>query len=281
MEPALQDLRTRLARLEAENERLRWSDSLLREREAQLVEQAKLTALATLTVGLAHDVSSPNAVIANGLALLRQGIAELADGRARTVIGLDRRQAVTELLAQAQRMQDACRHVTEVIDGLRDFTRDSERGGWAQVDPALIVERAVSLTQDLLRRSTDHGTVDCPAGLPHLVCRQAKLVRVLVNLIVNACQALPDRSHAIAIAATADDRRLVFSVRDQGRGIPADLLSRVTEPFFTTRQDQGGTGLGLSVCHGIIREHGGELDIASTPGSGTCVRVLLPLRTPS
>ncbi len=106
-----------------------------------------------------------------------------------------------------------------------------------------------------------------------------RLEQVVVNLLINACQALPDRQRRIAVRTCrlADEHALCLEVADEGVGIAAEDLSHVTDPFFTTRRERGGTGLGLSVSARIIKEHDGRIDITSAPGRGTTVRVILPM----
>jgi polar amino acid transport system substrate-binding protein len=101
---------------------------------------------------------------------------------------------------------------------------------------------------------------------------------VVINLIVNACQALPDQSRAISLSTWFDEklRHSVIEVRDEGEGIEPNMLPHITEPFFTTRRNEGGTGLGLSVSARIVREHGGRLEFISEPGRETTVRLALP-----
>jgi polar amino acid transport system substrate-binding protein len=102
---------------------------------------------------------------------------------------------------------------------------------------------------------------------------------VVVNLILNACQALPKAECGIFISTRFDDRRnmVVLEVRDEGIGIAPEDLSRLTDPFYTTRRQSGGTGLGLSVSARIVKEHFGELDFSSVPGEGTVVTLSLPV----
>ncbi len=101
---------------------------------------------------------------------------------------------------------------------------------------------------------------------------------MIINLLMNACQALPDRDREIVVATRfdADQRLCIVEVHDQGVGIPPENLRRIREPFFTTRREQGGTGLGLSVSNRIVKEHGGRLDFLSRPGEGTTALLCLP-----
>ena len=105
-----------------------------------------------------------------------------------------------------------------------------------------------------------------------------RIEQVVVNLLLNACEALPDPERAVRVATEHDrDAGVVrIAVRDEGVGIPPEHLARLTDPFFTTKRDQGGTGLGLSVSAAIVKEHGGTLEFRSPPGAGTTVVLSLP-----
>jgi polar amino acid transport system substrate-binding protein len=104
---------------------------------------------------------------------------------------------------------------------------------------------------------------------------------VVVNLILNACQALPDADRGISISTRFNrtTTSAILVVRDEGVGIAPENLSRLTDPFFTTKRESGGTGLGLSVSDGIIKEHGGHLYFESVPGTGTTVTMAIPVAT--
>ena len=100
----------------------------------------------------------------------------------------------------------------------------------------------------------------------------------MVNLMLNACQALPDPGRSIRVFTSRESDRdgVLFVVEDEGVGIPSEDLSRLTDPFFTTKRERGGTGLGLSVSAGIVKEHGGSLEFRSVPGAGTTAILSLP-----
>jgi polar amino acid transport system substrate-binding protein len=140
------------------------------------------------------------------------------------------------------------------------------------------VRAALRLTDGALRKATRRLEVALADGLPPVRGDGQRLEQVIVNLVLNACQALPgpERGVAVRTAWDAAARRVVLQVSDEGEGIPAEHLPRLTDPFFTTKRGSGGTGLGLSVSAGIVRDHGGTLAFASTPGAGTTVTVSLP-----
>jgi polar amino acid transport system substrate-binding protein len=106
---------------------------------------------------------------------------------------------------------------------------------------------------------------------------QQKIEQVLVNLLTNACHAIRERTQRIEVRTWHTDGCVVFSVKDEGEGIAPNDLKRITEPFFTTKRDSGGTGLGLSVSSNIVKNHGGTMEFASEPGSGTVATVRLPI----
>jgi polar amino acid transport system substrate-binding protein len=116
-------------------------------------------------------------------------------------------------------------------------------------------------------------------ALPRVRGNSQRVEQVIVNLLLNACQALEGKGKEIVIATSFDPERAVvlLSVHDEGRGIAAEDLPRLTDPFFTTKREEGGTGLGLSVSAGIVKEHGGSLCFGSLPGEGTTVTLALPV----
>ena len=130
----------------------------------------------------------------------------------------------------------------------------------------------------LIRKSTDRFTLSNTEGLTRIRGNFQKLEQVIINLVTNACQSLESRSKAIRLATRHDQEAgmVVIRVEDEGRGIPAGLLDKVADPFFTTKRDTGGTGLGLSVSYGIVREHRGRIEFTSEELRGTTVEIRIP-----
>jgi polar amino acid transport system substrate-binding protein len=141
-----------------------------------------------------------------------------------------------------------------------------------------VAQAAVRLVEPSIRTATTRFSASYGEHLPPFRGNTQRIEQVLVNLILNACQALPDRERAVELTTWSDPERatVVFRLRDEGCGIAPEHLARLTDPFFTTKRDSGGTGLGLSVSAGIAKEHGGTLTFDSTPGSGTIVTLMLP-----
>jgi polar amino acid transport system substrate-binding protein len=116
--------------------------------------------------------------------------------------------------------------------------------------------------------------------LPSLTGDEQHVEQIVVNLLTNAAEALPDRKHGVTVATSFDDGEhgVILEVRDEGVGISPENLARLCDPFFTTKQESGGTGLGLAITSSLVRLHAGRLTFASEPGKGTCARVIFPCR---
>ena len=256
----------------------------LREQAAQA---SRLASLGELAAGVAHEINNPNATILLNAAVLKEigeGLLRLLDElwrqRGELAIG---RMPYARLREEIPRLQaeilEAAGRIRRIVDDLREFAGAEPPEFRQAVDLNAVARTAVRLTGNVLKKATDRFEADYAEDLPAINGHVQRLEQVVVNLLMNACQSLPDRQHGIRLqtALLAEERTVCLIVADQGVGIAAENLSHVTDPFFTTRRDQGGTGLGLSVSARIVKEHGGQLAITSLPGGGTTVRVVLPL----
>jgi polar amino acid transport system substrate-binding protein len=142
-----------------------------------------------------------------------------------------------------------------------------------------VAQAAVRLVDRSLRSATNRFEAIYTEPLPQVRGNSQRIEQVLVNLLLNACQALSDQTRGIFLRTFFDPSSGMAGVtlRDEGCGIAPEHLDRLTDPFFTTKRGSGGTGLGLSVSSGIVKEHGGTLTFSSPPGQGTTVTLLLPL----
>jgi signal transduction histidine kinase len=171
------------------------------------------------------------------------------------------------------------RRVRDIVADLKNFARNNPSEMTAKVNLNDVVDKAVGLTANLINKSTRQFTLSCDPQLPILVGNAQRLEQVVINLVVNACQALPNTERAISVVTRfeAEENQIKLEFSDEGEGIDADSLKRITDPFYTTRREQGGTGLGLAITDRIVRDHGGMLRFESTPGKGTTVHVTFPL----
>jgi signal transduction histidine kinase len=235
----------------------------------QLRHADRLSTVGKLASSMAHELGTPLNVVAGRARMIEgdESAAETARDNARIIA------------EQAERM-------AEIIQDLLEFSRRKplERRRARIGD---VLEHAATLLEPICE---DKDITLEVGGAPDVEAEidSGKVLQVLTNLLMNAAQAMPDGGR-IELSVSREhvddppDRRagagdyLVIVVRDEGIGIPADRLPDIFEAFFTTKKDEErGTGLGLSVCHGIVREHGGWMEVASVVGEGTTFRVYLP-----
>ncbi|MGH7437172.1 MAG: sensor histidine kinase [Polyangiaceae bacterium] len=212
----------------------------VRERDARLVRADKLASLGALGIGIAHEVSTPLGVIVGRAEQIAPRVA--SDERAT--------RAVTVILDQAAR-------IGTVIRGMLDLARGG-KASFVRVRPDAVVTDALDLVRHRFEKAGVSLRDDVAPGLPSIACDPKLFTQVLVNLLLNACEACqPDG--AVQLRVGPGDERVVFAVVDDGHGIAPGDAARAVEPFFTTKASGGGTGLGLAIAREIVVHHGGEL----------------------
>lgn len=297
---AEQELRRRTEQLTAANERLRQANQKLKEAQSQLVHSEKLAALGTLAAGMAHEINNPLAYATNnvavlereitallgiiaryreGAAVLKTGAPELAETIARLEQEIDLPYLQQNLIGITQATRKGLKRVAQIVQNLRGFAQ-LDRAEIGEIDVNESLDQTLSMLNDLLARQQIEVVRDY-GSLPPLECAPAHINQVFLNLLMNAMQAIesPGKTSGrieVKTARAGDDA--VVEVADDGCGIPPDVLPKIFDPFFTTKPVGRGTGLGLSLSHGIIAEHGGRIEVESAVGRGTRFRVVLPLR---
>ncbi len=225
--------------------------------QAQLRQAQKMEAVGQLAGGVAHDFNNLLQALMSTLELLRA----LGEDPAR------RATAITELESYVKRGASLTRQL--LLFSRRGVTKRE------RLDLKEVVREASSLLRRLVRENIRVKLDFEPAPLP-VYADRSQLEQVLVNLVVNASDAMPEGGELLLRTASRDGESVCFEVQDSGLGIPADLQERIFEPFFTTKGVEKGTGLGLSVVHGIVTGHGGQVELESRVGKGTLFRVVLP-----
>jgi signal transduction histidine kinase/ActR/RegA family two-component response regulator len=247
---------------------------------------SRLAVLGELSAGVAHEINNPNALIRYNSDLLGGFLSDLLPYLQKsmpidsnlTFGGLSSAELVEEMPRMVHSIQDSARRIKQIVDDLRDFTRQDLLTQEAFVDINQVATNCVRLVKNTIVRATDHFDVKLGRDLPPLKGIQGRIEQVVINLLINACQALTNRSQSITLSTSCSEQRdkLFLIVQDEGKGIPSDILEHIVEPFVTTKRQEGGTGLGLSVSIRVVREHRGNLDFVSTPGQGTTVTLMLP-----
>lgn len=231
----------------------------LQEKLSVLDRQATAGAMAA---GVCHEINNPLAGLLGNLELARESLDdpdELTRCIDDALLGAEQVAAVARDLARLSKPVDdpaAPLHLADVVDG------------------------ALRMTADELRR-TVHLDVELPDELPAVLASRSRLTQVLINLLINAAKATdPTRPNHLHVSASTTADRAHLVVRDTGIGMTPEVVERLFEPFFTTRGDRGGTGLGMYVCRQIVEQVGGRIDVDSTPGEGTTFTVVLPIVAP-
>ncbi|MDR5866483.1 transporter substrate-binding domain-containing protein [Halomonas koreensis] len=259
----------------------------LQRQQQQLIQADKMSSLGVLVSGVAHEINNPSGLLLLNLPVLRDAYED-----ARPVLeahyrehgdfpfgGLPYSRMRDEAPSMLDEMLEGTRRIKRIVGDLKDFARQGSRDLGERLDLDEVVQTAVRLVDNSIRQATDRFEAYYAGDLPAVRGNAQRIEQVVINLVLNACQALEGRDQGIRLTTRhlPDDGAVTLEVRDEGRGIDPTTLSRLTDPFFTTRRESGGTGLGLSVSAGIVREHDGDLAFASRPGEGATVTLTLPV----
>jgi polar amino acid transport system substrate-binding protein len=251
------------------------------------MQASKMVALGTLVSGVAHEVNNPNNFIMlntpilkeawdNAMPILEKYYEENGDFILGGMKYTDMRENIPSLFSG---ISDGAERIKHIVDELKNYVRDRSADLTQSVDINEVIKSSVSLLSNMIKNSTNHFSIEYDNKVPSIRGNFQRLEQVMINLVQNACQALPDSQKGIFISARFDKERsnITVSVRDEGSGIHSETLDHITDPFFTTKYDSGGVGLGLSISSKIIEEHGGTLNFKSEIGAGTTVEIKLPV----
>ncbi len=236
---------------------------------AQLQLSDRMASIGTLAAGVAHEINNPLAYVTSNLELLERSVNTAAD---QTLPLADVRSAVADARSGVER-------VREIVRSLRLFSRgdDAQR---SSVSLRRVLEASISIAQSVMSR---RGRVETEfAGTPPVFASESQLGQVFLNLLVNASQAVRDDGGEgrdiirVRLGHDPERRRAWVEISDSGVGIPKENLSRIFDPFYSTKPVGEGTGLGLAIVHGIVRSLNGSITVASEEGVGTTFRVELP-----
>jgi len=241
------DLRERL-RIERE----------LRETQEALLQAEKLAAMGRLTSQIAHELNNPIYGIMNTLELLKTEIPPESK----------RRRILEMSLSEAQRL-------SEMLRNMLSFSKPEEEAR-KRINLNELIEGILMMMERQLREASIRVKTDFAEDLPEVMASTNQMRQVLLNLFKNAKEAMP-RGGTLTVITEREERNVLIHVKDTGVGIPEEIKNRIFEAFFTTKQKVKGVGLGLSVCYGIIKGHGGEIRVESEEGKGSTFTICLPI----
>jgi two-component system NtrC family sensor kinase len=229
----------------------------LRETQQQLMQSEKLAAMGRLTSQIAHELNNPIYGIMNTLELLKTEITPESK----------RRKILEMSLSETMRL-------SEILRNMLSFSKPEEEAR-RPVDVNELLEGIVLFVDKHMRETNIDIETRFDMGVPNVMGSTNQLRQVFLNLIRNAKEAMP-QGGILSLETMREDERVIINIKDTGIGIPEEIRNRIFEAFFTTKQAVKGVGLGLSVCYGIIKDHGGEIRVQSEEGRGSTFSVILP-----
>ncbi|HZP67445.1 MAG TPA: ATP-binding protein [Rudaea sp.] len=262
--------------------------------QRQLLQADRMASIGQLAAGVAHEINNPIGYIQSNLGTLREYVASLfrlieaqdtalhplrATGQLREIDDI-REQIDFEFLAKdlptlLAESQEGIARVRKIIQDLREFSRAGHSEDWTLADLHAGLDSTINIVWNDLKYKVE--LLKRYGDVPPVECLPSQLNQVFLNILVNAGHAI-EKHGQIVVATRSDAKTAYVEISDTGKGIAPAHLTRVFEPFFTTKPIGKGTGLGLSISYGIIKKHGGEIDVRSEVGVGTTFLIKLPLR---
>ncbi|MBW1719330.1 MAG: hypothetical protein JRJ43_07165 [Deltaproteobacteria bacterium] len=235
------------------------------EKRTQLIQASKMSTLGEMASGVAHELNQPLSVIRMGATFLSKMIdkdTKIEDEELRTVI--------EQIVGQVDR-------AAAIINHMRDFARVGIKT--TELDVNVPIRNILGILGQQFKVRDIAIELDLDDNLPHIMADSNKLEQVLLNLVVNARDAIEEKGEPrgkMTISSFTDKERVAVSVSDTGNGIPEQVLDKIFEPFFTTKKVGTGTGLGLSISYGIVKDYGGTIDVKTEVGIGTTFLLKFP-----
>lgn len=253
--------------------------------QTRLIQADKMASLGLLVSGIAHEINNPNNYIMfnsellakawqSAMPILDEYYRENGDFKLGDFRFSETRDIVPRLFSG---LQEGSERIRNIVDKLKNFARQDTGSTRERVDVNQVILDAIAILNHEIKSRCDNFSLAAGRNIPAAQGCAQQIEQVVINLIMNALQSLPDRKKGIRIitAQSGNGRQIVITVEDEGRGMSAEVQKHLVEPFYTTRSDSGGTGLGLSISESILRDNQGTISFASEPGRGTTATVLL------
>ncbi len=279
----------RTAALQHEVEQRKQAAEELKRQQLQLMQADKMATLGILVSGMAHEINNPIGLILLNLPTISRVNSDVMpildkyyfENGDFIMGGLPYSQMRGEVPLIIDEMNESAKRIKKIVEDLKHFSRRSDVKYDEEVDINAVVQTSMRLIGNFIEKTTNHLSMNLGSQLPPVKGNPQRLEQVIVNIILNAAQALQDKSKGIYVSTFYEQssKSVIIQVRDEGMGIHPEYLQHLTDPFFTTKRETGGTGLGLAISDGIIREHGGIMQFESALGKGTTVIIRLPIET--
>lgn len=256
--------------------------------ERQLQQADKLASLGQLVSGIGHEINNPNQFIRGNIKIINQAIADMlpivddyhASHPDLRIARLDYDFFRRHIMTLVDDISHGSDRIKAIVAGLRNFVRTDEGLLLDSVDLNTLIEASARLVQNEVHKRADIQ-LELADDLPRFSGNAQKLEQVLVNLVVNARDAIPENARGLITIRTmrGNEDSVVVEVEDDGKGMDQEIVNQIFDPFFTTKRAKGGTGLGLTIVYKIIEEHGGNISVSSKVGVGTKFTITFPVHT--
>jgi two-component system NtrC family sensor kinase len=273
----------------------REAHAALKSAQSQLVQTEKLASLGQMVAGVAHEINNPLAFVSNNVAVLQRDLRALVQllklyeqaanappQQVEEIKGqihdlaerIDLVYTLANLEELLTRSRDGLSRIQQIVKDLREFAR-LDAADLQESDVNAGIESTINIVRGLAKKK--QVTLDLElAALPRMRCYPAKINQVVMNLVTNAIDACGTGGRVTVRSAAGSNGEIRVEVSDTGHGIPPEIRDRIFDPFFTTKKIGEGTGLGLSISYGIIKDHGGRIEVDSEVGKGSRFTVTLP-----
>ena len=287
-------------RLVSQNQSLAQAYAKLKDSQAQLVQSEKMASLGQMVAGVAHEINTPLGYVRNNLEIARDAYDRMAElnGAYDALFGLMQspgasEEAVSAQFTLLQQLRDefaesypqdsmeslfsdslyGLQQISEIVVNLKNFSR-LDQAAVDNIDINECIISALTIGKNVIKHKAE--VVRDFGVLPKVSCSPSQINQIFLNLVTNAAQAIEGYGR-IMIRTVADEKYVHVVVQDNGKGIPPEHLKKIYDPFFTTKPIGEGTGLGLSIVFGIVKDHGGRIQVKSEVGRGTAFCVSLPI----
>ena len=236
----------------------------LKDTQSQLIQAAKLASLGEMATGIAHEINQPLQIVMMHSEKGLENLEEMNKEQLKESLGVIKSQV---------------KRAGMIVWHLKAFGKDSVTESRDAISINKIIENALTLTGSQLENQGIHIAIEVAEDLPSIICNKNQIEQVLINLLLNAKDAMKFSSPGqLTIRSFQEDAFLIVEVEDTGIGVSSDIEHRIFDPFFTTKDVGTGTGLGLSISYNLLQDHHGNLKLRKKQGQGTIFRIELPLK---
>jgi PAS domain S-box-containing protein len=254
--------------------------------ELQLVQTDKLASLGQLVSGIAHEINNPNTFIRGNVSIIQEALKDILpildeyykNEKNLQIARLSYDVFRSNIPVLLEDMAQGTSRIKAIVEGLRKFAKRDDGVLNDEVDLNEIIQGCLRLVANQIGRRAK-VTLQLDGGLPKVKGNFQRLEQVVVNILINASQAIEKKMGSIVISTSYQEKEKenLLRISDDGKGIEEKTVKQIFDPFFTTKRNQGGTGLGLSIAYGIIKEHKGRIEVESKLGAGTTFSIFIPV----